>query len=103
MFIGLLPSGDLFDRPGECRPQGLFDHRPTGLADGHQPMDTLPISSHGPASTRPGLETGTQLVLDSSCVPVSAPHVLERTETPAGDVSGACFGVWMATLRFSAE
>ena len=39
MFIGLLPSGDLFDRPGERRPQGLFEHRPTGFADGHQPME----------------------------------------------------------------
>ena len=39
MFIGLLPFGDLFDRPGERRPQGLFEHRPTGFADGHQPME----------------------------------------------------------------
>src|SRR5215208_6075384 len=38
MFIGPLPSRDLLDRPRERRAQVLPDHRPTGLADGHQPM-----------------------------------------------------------------
>jgi len=39
MVIGLLKAGDLLDRPGECRTQGLLHHRPTGFADGHQPME----------------------------------------------------------------
>jgi len=30
---------DLLDRPGQGRPQRFSDHRPTGLADGHQPME----------------------------------------------------------------
>ena len=40
MLIGTLPSGHLLDRPGECRTQGLPAHRPTGFADGHQPMES---------------------------------------------------------------
>src|SRR5512142_2775410 len=39
MFIGLFPPDDLLDRPRERRAQGLLDHRPTGFADGHQPME----------------------------------------------------------------
>src|SRR3982751_3166717 len=39
MLIGPLPSCDLLDRPGDRRPQGLLAHRPTGLADGHQPVE----------------------------------------------------------------
>src|SRR5260221_13265411 len=39
MIIGPFESGDLLDRPGERRTQGLPAHRPTGFADGHQPME----------------------------------------------------------------
>src|SRR3954462_7709455 len=39
MTIGLVPLGDLFDRPGQGRPQGFLRHRPTGFADGHPPME----------------------------------------------------------------
>src|SRR5258707_7797440 len=39
MFIELPASSDLVDRPRERRPQGLPQHRPTGFADGHQPME----------------------------------------------------------------
>src|SRR4051812_5784045 len=39
MVIGTPPSGHLLDRPRERRPQGLLLHRPTGLADGRQPLE----------------------------------------------------------------
>src|SRR5919112_3564468 len=39
MIIGPFKSGDLLDRPGERRTQRLPTHRPTGFADGHQPME----------------------------------------------------------------
>src|SRR4051794_9747049 len=39
MTIGPFKSSDLLDRPGERRAQGLSAHRPTGFADGHQPME----------------------------------------------------------------
>src|SRR4051794_39867128 len=39
MIKGPLESSDLLDRPGERRTQGFLRHRPTGLADGHQPME----------------------------------------------------------------
>src|SRR3954465_16077634 len=39
MIKGPLEPGDLLDRPGERRTQGLLRHRSTGLADGHQPME----------------------------------------------------------------
>lgn len=39
MIIGPLPSGDLLDRPGECRTKGLPAQRSTGFVDGHQPME----------------------------------------------------------------
>src|ERR671921_1946962 len=52
MIIGPFKSGDLLDRPGERRTQRLPTHRPTGFADGHQPMErpllrtTLPQLAH---------------------------------------------------------
>src|SRR5918994_3942579 len=39
MIVRPFKSGDLVDRPGERRTQGLPAHRPTGFADGHQPME----------------------------------------------------------------
>jgi hypothetical protein len=39
MLIGLLKSRGLLDRPRERRPQRFPRHVPTGLADGHQPME----------------------------------------------------------------
>src|SRR5512142_2521010 len=39
MLPGQFPPDDLLDRPRERRAQGLLDHRPTGFADGHQPME----------------------------------------------------------------
>src|SRR5262249_60767459 len=39
MLIRLLPPGDLLDGPREGRPQVLLEHRSTGFADGHQPME----------------------------------------------------------------
>src|SRR5258708_37558978 len=39
MLIGLLVSSNLVDRPRDRRSQGLPRHRPTGFADGHQPME----------------------------------------------------------------
>ena len=39
MIHGLLPLCDLFDHPGERCAQALPEHRPTGFADGRQPME----------------------------------------------------------------
>src|SRR5512135_2633477 len=39
MLIGLLPSSDLLNRPGERRAQGFLGHRSAGFADGHQPVE----------------------------------------------------------------
>lgn len=36
MVKGESPLGDLLDRPGQGLAQGLLEHRPTGLAEGHQ-------------------------------------------------------------------
>ena len=40
-IVALEKSGDLLDRPGECRTQGLPGHRPIGIADDHQPIERL--------------------------------------------------------------
>ncbi len=39
MVIASRFLGDLLDGPGQCGPEGLAEHCPTGFADGRQPTE----------------------------------------------------------------
>src|SRR3954465_11600254 len=86
MTYGPVLLGDVLDRPGERRPQGLPCHRPTGFADGHQPMDgpllrtALPQLAHEQAVRQhdqvhvPGLALDiTQLTISQSELLLAVP------------------------------
>src|SRR4051812_25265754 len=82
MTIGLVPLGDLLDRPGLGRPQGLPGHRPTGLADGHQPMErpllrtALPQLAHEQAVRQHDQVDVPGLALDITQLTVAQPELL---------------------------